>query len=38
MVVAAIDQEDARRRLSQRLRRREAAESPTDDHDSRSSL
>src|SRR5580700_5014660 len=38
MVIRAVDQKDTRRRLSQCLRSRQAAEAPTDDHDSRCSL
>jgi hypothetical protein len=38
MVVGAVNQKDSRRRLSQRLRRRQAAEASANDHDSRCSL
>ena len=33
MMIGAVDQNDARRRLSQCLRGREAAEAATNDHD-----
>jgi len=38
MVIRTVDQKDARRRLSQRLRCRQAAETSADDHDSGCSL
>ena len=38
MVIGAVNQKNATRRFSQRLRGREAAEASTNDHDSRCSL